>query len=57
VYGALLQAVRACYVDNPQAHAAGMGHGIGRAAGWFRQVANANTAVIHKVLIAFLYAV
>ena len=57
MYGALLQAVRACYVDNPQAHAAGIVHGIGRAAGWFRQVANANTAVIHKVLIAFLYAV
>ena len=53
--GALLQAVRACYVDDPQAHAAGIVYGIGCSATGLRQVANANTAVIHKVPIAFLH--
>lgn len=55
MYGILLQAIWTCYIDNPQAHAAGIVHGIGRAAGGFRQIANAGTAVIHKMPIAFLH--
>ena len=55
MYGILLQAIWICYIDNPQAHAAGIVHGICRAAGGFRQIANADAAVIHKMPITFLH--
>ena len=54
-YKALLQAIWACDIDDPQAATAGIVHGIGRAAGGFRQIANADAAVIHKMPIAFLH--
>ena len=44
-----------CNFDNPQANAAGIVHGIGRAAGGFRQVANADTAIVYKMPITFLH--
>ena len=34
---------------------AGTVHGIGRAAGGFRKIANADATVIHKMPIAFLH--
>ena len=43
------------YIEDLQTAAAGIVHGIGRAAGGFRQIANADAAVIHKVPIAFLH--
>ncbi len=54
-YKALLQAIWACDIDDPQAHAAGIVHGISRAASGLRQIANADAAVIHKMPIAFLH--
>ena len=39
----------------PLPKAAGIVHGIGRAAGGFRQIANADAAVIRKMPIAFLH--
>lgn len=55
MYGIRLQAAQACYVDDPQTHAAGIVHGIGRAAGGLCQIANAGTAVIDQVPVAFLH--
>ena len=55
MYGILLQAIWTCYIDNPQARAAGIVHGINRAASGLRQIANTNAAVIHKMPIAFLH--
>ena len=42
-------------IDDPQTAAAGIAYGIGRTAGGLCQVANADTAVIYKMPIAFLH--
>lgn len=55
MYRARLQAVRVRHIDDSQAHAAGIVHGIGRATGGLRQIANTGTAIVYKLPIAFPY--
>ena len=43
------------YIEDLQAAAVGVVHGVGRAAGGLRQIANANAAVIHKMPVPFLH--
>lgn len=44
------------YIEDLQAAAAGIVHGVGRAAGGLGQITNADTAVVHKMAVPFLHA-
>ena len=43
------------YIEDLQAAAAGIVHGVGRAAGRLGLITNADTAVVHKMPVPFLH--